>query len=358
MVKEHKPPQPRSGSPAWIRVADETVTAACHCSATGELFLGLESGEVVYFRPTDGRVATLPTCGGAVIRSLTADPDGRFLVAAQGDANGHWVLTHWTKRTAGAYELTSSAQRSHGAGEYWLTPVISDANGSSVFAAWDGRSLDLYGEMLHFWERSTLPFPPEDLTAALLLPSASALPEADRTPVVTSSASLPEPVEAPPAFATLLIAGPTVWAQAPAWNGRHRANLGWAPALWAGVGPTPAPLSWWLRDPQHGELVGMHEDGAVCWSLLLFYDGVLHNLATHISREVGYRAVTLVRSGLLAAVSPSRIDWLRVGPRGFSLWTSTWLASPQPVACFASLVTNEVLVVCTDGEIVRVPVPG
>src|SRR5262249_30622185 len=156
-------------------------------------------------------------------------------------------------------------------------------------AVWDGRSLDLYGEVLCFFERLPLPFPPGDLTAAVLLPGR----EATRTggPVLDSSATTPEPARTLTG-SILLIAGEAVWAQSPGWTGRHQSGLGWEPGPWAGTGPGPAPLSWAMRDPAHVELAGLRPGGAVCWSLLLFGDGMLHNLATHVTGEADYRAVT------------------------------------------------------------------
>jgi hypothetical protein len=222
-----------------------------------------------------------------------------------------------------------------------------------VFAACDSRSLDLYGPGLRFWERLRLPLPAEELTAALLLPS-GATPEPPDGPVLTASASFPGAT--PPEYAMLLFSGDSVWGRTWLWSDFHRTSLGWSPS--AAGEEIVAPLSWRMRDVNHVEITGLQPDGAACWSLLAFTSEGLRNQATHVSSETGYRAATLVRSGLVAAVGPARIDWLRVGGRSFTLWTCTWLAAPQCIACFASHPTNELLVVCADGQLVRVPVPG
>src|SRR5262249_61860092 len=115
------------------------------------------------------------------------------------------------------------------------------------------RSLDLYGPGLRFWERLRLPMEPEELNTALLLPAA--LPTAtDGGPVLAASKSFPE-VDPPP-HALLMFARNTVWAQAPAWSGRHRASLGWTPGAWGGDGETPAPLSWRMPDTHPRDLAG------------------------------------------------------------------------------------------------------
>jgi hypothetical protein len=79
--------------------------------------------------------------------------------------------------------------------------------------------------------------------------------------------------------------------------------------------------------------------------------------APGVSQEHGYRAAAIVRPGLVAAVGPSRVDWLRAGGRSFS-WSRTQLSLPRPVACFPCRPTGELLVVCASGVVVRVTVPA
>ena len=71
-----------------------------------------------------------------------------------------------------------------------------------------------------------------------------------------------------------------------------------------------------------------------------------------------YLAAALIRPGFVAAVTPSRIYWMRAAASGFT-WTHTTRADlPAAVACFASPQTQELLVVCGDGTLGRVAIPG
>jgi hypothetical protein len=75
-------------------------------------------------------------------------------------------------------------------------------------------------------------------------------------------------------------------------------------------------------------------------------------------RAEGYLAATIVRADLVAGVSRSHIDWLHTGDRGFVRRSTTRVNLRSAVACFPSPQTRELLVVCRDGVVVRVPMPG
>jgi hypothetical protein len=121
---------------------------------------------------------------------------------------------------------------------------------------------------------------------------------------------------------------------------------------------TPVPLAWLPRDRHHLEVAGLEQGGAVYWSLIHFGDhGKAKTLATAVSRGEVYVATALVRPGLVAAVGRSRVDWLRAGANGFAVVGRTPASIFRVVACFPSFLTGEVIVVCADGFVVRVPVP-
>jgi hypothetical protein len=67
------------------------------------------------------------------------------------------------------------------------------------------------------------------------------------------------------------------------------------------------------------------------------------------------RAVTLVRAGLLAAVSGDAIYWLRVGANGFGDLATVAHNLPPVVACYPHYRGNELILVCADGTVARVP---
>jgi hypothetical protein len=96
------------------------------------------------------------------------------------------------------------------------------------------------------------------------------------------------------------------------------------------------------------------------WSLLdAGRDGPQIKILAHNSsvRAEGYLAATLLRPGHVAGVSRSHIDWLRGGSKEFACWSVTEAALARSVACFPSYRTGELVIVCSDGVVVRVPIP-
>jgi hypothetical protein len=133
--------------------------------------------------------------------------------------------------------------------------------------------------------------------------------------------------------------------------------LGWTPDLPPGSTLLVPPLAWRPRSRTELELAGLGTDGTAYWSLVQFTREEVRVSATSASSGGGYRAVAIVRPGLVAAVGPSRVDWLRAGGRSFA-WSTTQLTLPGPVACFPCRPTGELIVVCGNGSAVRVTVPA
>lgn len=346
----------RSGSPTQVQLANGTVTAACHCAWTGDVFVGLKEGEVVWFQPTDGRVTPLnQRQGSGSVRALTASPDGVSVVACHVETELEWSLVHRVRVEVGRYDLAGTELGANRAKPIWLTPTLMDDDGKSLFAVCDGQILDLYGSDLRFWERLRLPVEPTEVIAALLLP-VNLSPEPIASPVLTMSAS---PLSSePPLFLMLLFADDTLWLQKTARYRWRRVALQWSPAARQDGVSRSISLSWQMRDVDHLELLGLNAQGALCWSLLLFGSGTLQNLSTRISWEAGYRAAVLVRTGLVAAVAVGRVDWMLTTDRGFSRWISTELPASEAIACYANHETRELLIVCADGRLFRVPLPS
>src|SRR5262249_49764517 len=118
------------------------------------------------------------------------------------------------------------------------------------------------------------------------------------------------------------------------------------------------PLAWLTRDRHHLEVAGLEQGGSLYWSLISLDDhGLPRTLATAVSKGEVYLAAALVRPGLVAAVGRSRVDWLRAAPTGFKVVGRTPASIFRVLACFPSFLTGEVIVVCADGFVVRVPVP-
>jgi hypothetical protein len=137
---------------------------------------------------------------------------------------------------------------------------------------------------------------------------------------------------------------------------RQRIELGWQPALIPSCGMYQAPLSWHQSDTL--ELVALDGDGVLRWACLSFYtNGPLVLANTAWSEDGPCLAAALVRPGLAVALSHTGIVWLRRKGHTIAVVGRTLPRLPNPVACFASLPTHEVLIVCDDGTLARIRVP-
>jgi hypothetical protein len=180
----------------------------------------------------------------------------------------------------------------------------------------------------------TVPSPAEELGAAVLL----------------------EPRSSGRPGAWLLFVGDQLWYLAG--DGHVQAtpvSLGWRPGSYHGDLASPPPLSWQLAGGAL-TLAGLGVEGSAQWTEVQFRGGTA-GVVRAVSPRVGYLAAAQLGPGRVAAVRRAGIDWLR-RERGHLLpWTATGMDLPDAVACFPSPLTSELLVVCRDGWLVRVPVP-
>ena len=123
-------------------------------------------------------------------------------------------------------------------------------------------------------------------------------------------------------------------------NGRpaawRRSTLSWRPWLPDDSHLMSVPLSWSadLGDSDHLELAGLGPNGNAHWASLNLADGGFQLLASNVqTRPGGYLAAALVRPGLVAAVSPNRIEWLRGGAERFTILGRPTPRIPSAVAC-------------------------
>jgi hypothetical protein len=257
--------------------------------------------------------------------ALASDAEGRIVVALR-QRGGEGALCGYLKEGP-AYSLRGREARPLHEGA-WLTPQVVSATWGHV-GFWDGQTLELrFGSMLQ------------------VLPPSQPLAQA-RLALFAPSAGAKRPA--------LLVFG----------RGRLHyhgqlyldCSLGWTPDVPVGNPLTVPPLAWHVRSTSELELAGLGADGTAYWSVVkLARDEVCISVPC-VSSDNGYRAVAIVRPGLVAAVSPSRVDWLRAGGRSFA-WSTTQFALPRPVACFPCRPTGELIVVCGNGSLVRVSVPA
>jgi len=326
--------EPTRGTATRLRIGTGVVTAVCQAPISGELFLGFQNGEIVCFRPWSNEVVKCPY-GSYPPASLAVDPEGELVAVLYEFGDNSAYLSSLTKYH-GMYARAERRQI-HGPGPFWLTPLIVKIRGEYLVGLWNGGMLNaLRGPLLIPAFRDLVPVAQIDPSAGLVLPAYHHR-DADLDAFAFGSDLL------------LFLTRPA--------RKLHRIRLGWTPQVLQESTLRSASLSWLQRDAEHLELAGLGAHGTMHWSLLLLSDGTLAVVATNTS-ALGYLAMTIVRSGLVAGVRRSCIDWCRTGSGQFSSWMTTKISLPNAVACFPSHQTDEVLVVCADGWMVRVPVPS
>jgi hypothetical protein len=181
-----------------------------------------------------------------------------------------------------------------------------------------------------------------------------------------------------PSAGLLIVQGPKVYGMVPPWllwtesylhwQGRLVDGalaphyLGWAPERPAGSALRSPPVAWLRRDAESLELACIDSAGSLHWADIPLNGGTPSSEGTVQAQFTppyqGYRAATIVRPGFVTGVTArDGIHWLRRSGARPVLESTTWTAFPSAVACFPSAATNELLVVCDGGEVVRLPVP-
>jgi len=136
-------------------------------------------------------------------------------------------------------------------------------------------------------------------------------------------------------------------------------HLGWRPGSQLRGLCSPPPLSWHWRRPGSLELAGIDEDDSVHWTEIDYSDPAHPVLGGGASTlQKGYRAATLVRSGLIAGVYDRGVDWLRRQQHRLLPNSATLIRLEDAIACAVSPPTRELLVICRDSSVVRVPLPS
>jgi tetratricopeptide (TPR) repeat protein len=313
------------------------VTAACHASVTGEVFLGLACGRVLCFRAERDQVVTIAENDQPVI-GLTVDPDGRTLVAlCQTGEMG--VLSCFVRIPDGRFRRRPDVYLSRGS-DFWLTPIVSWGV-MQLVGVGEGRELriiDAPSGML--WQEVTIAgeTPALPATAILLLTGSSMNASESRLVVLTHE-------------------GPS-----------------WVACDLNGTRRTPAPFRWQpgipgsstLRSvsissrfvPPCLDLLGLDASGAVHAAQFHAEDGSLDLVEERVAfTPGGYLAAARAGTNGVVAIASKRIDWLDASAERFSVLQTVDVGLQSAVACFNSPSTREVVVVCADGYIARVVTP-
>lgn len=338
--RQAKEPQPRGVTVTRIPSRSESVTAVCHAPASGVVFIGFASGEVALFHPQRGMLMITAREEDPVL-SLATNLEGENLVVLTRSRSGSACLSSYTKQSgyAAVYSKIVAARD-----EMWLAPVLaSPAHGNvemEIAALWNGNDLQFLASVsllpLAHWDCDveTLRLAPE---AVLLL--SPFCPGQTTVGVILVSDSkvifLPD------------------WKKP---SSHQDATLPWRSWLSAGDGLQHPHLSSIQKGADGLEIAGLRGKDYLLWSNLPFEDDSLGEVTTRVdSSHAPYLAATLIREGLVAAVTKSVVYWLRPGASGFRLLDSTAVDLPNAIACFPYSAGGQLIVVCSDGSVVQVP---
>ncbi len=315
-----------------VQVGRGTVTAACQASPSAELFLGFADGRILALRRS--QVAPVGEVAGPVA-AMAAGPDGQVLVALRHTEHGA-VLTTFLRRHDGTYRARPESHFVR-PGRTWLTPIL-DAEPGTFVGLGDDRDLVIL-----------------EATAGVPL---------HHLPLLQGPAA-PDPD--PPA-AAFILPGPS--ARYLLNDGRHwffldadGHRIDGCESAWRPIGGSRSPrcsvpLSYTFLDGLI-KVVGLDGHGAVYSSQLWLEDGGLEVLSSLVAKtDGGYLAATQSGHSRVAAVSASRVDWLSYRTDRFQVVRTL----PDPglahaVACFPSMVPEEVMVVLGDGFVARIEPP-
>jgi len=330
------------------------VTATCLAPGSGDVFLGYEDGSLMGFCPGwwlksrplrgPGEAIRLPGGDSNRVTSLATALNGHLVVALRDGSHAPHELTSYLLTPQGDYRVASKLDWGHG--DCYLATIATGSRHHLVGLAAEQKLTFLRGARLIHSGRLA---PPEDDASWC------------------STLMFPSPQCSPLSMIILLFGHNSVWYccagpepegrrwTAPAW---HRTSLGWTPGV-----PPENPLrypfvSWLQQGAEPLELAGVDNSGTIHWSQADMGPEHFTVVSTQaVVRAEGYLAAAIVRPGLIAGVSRSHIDWLRGRQTSITPEATMRAALPHAVACFPCSLTEELIVVCQDGVVARVPVP-
>jgi hypothetical protein len=335
-ARQSPPKQRTAGAEVFLTAVPAkvpVVTAVCQASSSGELFLGFQSGEVFCFRPKTRELLTLPHPQQvAPIRSVAVTDTANMVVVLRSDDKppySHLTSLLWRYDRYGVMGTSWSNQED---GYSWLGPVAILAPDLQVLSG-DNDTLRLLGglDLLPLRTRSLV----GRIKTVLFCGMSTTVGIGD-----TALLLFDDMVNGIGALHEGPIHGPF--------------PLGWRLSSPSSCSLQPPPLSWFRKNAENLELAGLDEEGHACWSNLEFEKGALVRTTPHLTTERGgYRGVTLIVAGLLAAVGERTVDLLRCGRKRLQVIQSRDVGPTRAIACFRG--AGDVLVVASDGTVLRIP---
>jgi tetratricopeptide (TPR) repeat protein len=339
--------RPLATVPGQIRL----VTAACSASDSGEVFLGLKSGEVYCYRPDRGElqhvwigdlrddqltVLDIPDFEerpppGAIV-SMATDAKGTTLVLLQHSDPCSFVVA-CRRGLDGKYQRIDAYARQV-SNDDWLTP-IGMVSGQPGYAAWFGGDLYLMQgsprvPIQHFeWLSHQTQHP----VAGLVI--------------------VPDTPESP--GRALLLGSNSIWSidNILARRFPKAKHLAWAPSVPEKGGLYHPLVSWLHASPDEIEFTGIGRENCLCWSKFCLKHE--HVNATNSDGRHRYLAAAIIRPGLVAAVTDTAVEWVKCGSAVFTRQGRTPLPFSSAVACFPHQLTKQLVIISAEGAITCVP---
>jgi hypothetical protein len=324
---------------SYVTIRTGLVTAACFAPVSGEVFVGFRSGGVSYFRPRQSEVVRLPDNGLPVL-SLAASAEGDYLAVLHGREPGRARLLLYKILKDSYLQVVEYGVLFQG--QPWVAPIFAQAREYGHFVVCDGGRLRCLGVSPWGGDWLALPSTEADFAGALVFSELKRW----RSKIMPST------------FTALLFSCGGAWYYATASSAPHAFTLGWTPGLPPGWPLSSSSIAWLQPAPDHLELAGLGPTGTLYWSALQIQGEGVENVTTKAATgDEGYLAATIVRSRLAAGVTRSAIHWLSPAAAGLVARSTTRVSLSGAVACFPSHATHELIVVCRDGQLARVPVP-
>jgi hypothetical protein len=338
-----QPPHPKGRQPRnhdapittlQVGLGHSTVTAACSAPLKGNVFIGFESGHIACFAPASNQIVYLPVRPRPVT-CLATDTIGWSVVALRGGAGMAPLITSYGRGQQGPFSVHE--ERSvDGPGPFWIA-TLCEGPYYPVLALSDGKEIKLLQGLRLLPYESLGPMGDGNSVGALLLPACGEPPRKPRV---------------------LLFEAWRLRYFHPA--GIQSILLNWKPGIPRGSRIGSAILSWAMPSMEYLEVAAVGEDGTLYWSNIQLNEEKLDILATGFSATgESYLAATLLGPGFAAGAARGHIDWFRCRGNGLQVVARTNFTLPPPTACFASRASpQELLIVCADGLLARVPIPN
>ncbi len=327
-----------------IRARVPVVTAVCAAPESGAIVLGFQSGEVVLFRPRTGEVVPISREDQAVL-GIAVSPDADTLVVLSGGDGPMRFVAGYARKVGYRMTHLSNLLPTQADADFLLCPLLV-GEGASIAGVWAGQDLRFLRMPRLLAENTWMTLQPNlDVQAALLLPAA---PEGGDYPRTLLDLFLFSGTQLGyaqgPVMSSKLI---------PAWK-----PLGWRPTVPPGSPLQRPPLSWLPFGREAVDLAAVGFGGSLCCARVSFPGGKLGEIKrVTMSMAHPCLAATLVRPGVVAAVTARAVHWFRVVGQGFAQAAVVPEAFPGAVACYPYHPSNELIIVGGDGTISRLAMP-